>query len=892
MKKIDRSRRAAVLGISLVASAATALAQNATAPSSQQAPQDQVQEVVVSGIRYSLEAALAVKREDVQNVEVIKAEDIGKLPDKNVADAVQRLPGVNTASQAGGEGGFDENDRVAIRGTSPSLTQTTINGHAVASGDWFILDQFQLVGRSVSYTLLPAEIVSGVVVRKTQSADLTEGGVAGNVDIQTRHPLDFKKDFTVQAFAGAEYSDLSAKASPQVNGLLSWKNADSTFGLLGQGFYEERKLRRDGQEFLGYTTIPGTITDSGGNTVPNPMVAGNPALAGAAMPNEIGSALFEQTRKREGGLIDLQFAPTDHLSFDLNGFYSQLKADNVNRNYMLFLINQINNHVPPTSSTVTNGTVVAAGWPVGTTNAIVYDQISRPGAEARTYYVDLNGKFQANDALTFFGQIGYTNGLGNTPTQPAYEACQNGAFSYDMSSGINHPASVTYAGSGSPTGSSTCWAWNDITSATDKETYGQLDALWKVDSGVFQSVKGGIRYAVHEHIVKFPENGGCLSTCWSTVPTYSGGLYPSDFASGLGAGPLTHVWLYDQSAIADYVAAHVSTGPSRYYWPGESDVKENDWAGYLMANIGGEAWQGNFGVRVVSTHEYSLVNVSGGTNPIDTSAFGPYTPTAFYNNYLNILPSANLKFDLRKDLVMRFSAAQTMARPDYSAIGGAVSLTDLNWTGNGGNPNLKPIRSANYDGTLEWYFAPQSLLSVGLFYMDMSSYVDFKTSTINYYNMFYKQYGPYNISSPFNTTAEVKGYELAWQQPIWSGFGVQANFTHANGSTADGTPLVGTSSQTYNVTGYYEQKWVSVRLAYTYRSHYLVGLDRSFAENQDSFGSLDASFNLRVTDAIRISFDALNLTDETLKYYGNTTAQPRAFYDNGRQFYAGVHLTL
>jgi outer membrane receptor protein involved in Fe transport len=106
----------------------------------------------------------------------------------------------------------------------------------------------------------------------------------------------------------------------------------------------------------------------------------------------------------------------------------------------------------------------------------------------------------------------------------------------------------------------------------------------------------------------------------------------------------------------------------------------------------------------VSTHQYSPVNVSGGTNPIDTSAFGPYTPTAFYNNFTNILPSASLKFDLRKDLVMRFSAAQTMARPDYSAIGGAVSLTDLNWTGNGGNPNLKPIKSANYDGTLEWYF--------------------------------------------------------------------------------------------------------------------------------------------------------------------------------------------
>ena len=294
---------------------------------------DQLQEVVVTGIRFSLTKALEMKRADVQNSEVIEASDIGKLPDKNVADAVQRLPGVNTASASGGEGGFDENDRVAIRGTSPSLTQTTINGHSVSSGDWFLLDQYQLVGRSVSYALLPSEMVGAVVVHKAQSADMTEGGVAGDVDIRTVRPLDLKKDFTLSAFLGGEYGDLAAKGSPQANAMLAWKNPDSSFGVLVQGFYEERKIRRDGQEFLGYATIAPT----------NPMAVANPALAGAAIPNEIGSALFEQTRKREGGTFDVQFAPNDRLSFDLNGFYSDMKADNYNTNYMAFLIEQINN---------------------------------------------------------------------------------------------------------------------------------------------------------------------------------------------------------------------------------------------------------------------------------------------------------------------------------------------------------------------------------------------------------------------------------------------------------------------------------------------------------------------------------------------------------------------
>jgi iron complex outermembrane receptor protein len=294
----------------------------------------------------------------------------------------------------------------------------------------------------------------------------------------------------------------------------------------------------------------------------------------------------------------------------------------------------------------------------------------------------------------------------------------------------------------------------------------------------------------------------------------------------------------------------------------------------------------------VYTHEYSLVNIAGGSNPITTSAFGPFTPTAFDNNYIDILPSANLKFDITKDLQLRFAAAETMARPDYSALGGAVNLTYLNWTGNGGNPNLKPIRAATYDTTLEWFFGPQSLLAASIFYMDFSSYVDYLNGTQIFYNQQYKEFGPYTISSPFNTTAQDKGFELAYEQPIWRGFGVQANYTHALGQTGDGTPMVGTSAQTYNATGYYENKLLSVRLAYTYRSHYLVGLDRSFAENQANTDSLDASLNVNVTDHISVSFDALNLTNEILKYYGEITTQPRAFYNNGRQYYAGVHLTL
>src|SRR5271168_3146092 len=183
------------LGLSLVAP----LAYSQTAPTAPVADTGApLEEVVVTGIRFSLEQSLEKKHAATTLVEVITAEDIGKMPDKNIADSLQRVPGMTLSSAGATEGGFDENDRVSMRGTNPSLTQTLVDGHNVAAGDWFVLNQTAEVGRSVSYTLLPSEIVSQVVVQKSSSASLVEGGVAGSIDIVTRKPLeDFSKPFTL-----------------------------------------------------------------------------------------------------------------------------------------------------------------------------------------------------------------------------------------------------------------------------------------------------------------------------------------------------------------------------------------------------------------------------------------------------------------------------------------------------------------------------------------------------------------------------------------------------------------------------------------------------------------------------------------------------------------------
>ena len=212
----------------------------------------EVQQVVVTGVRAALEQSLRQKRNADSVVEVVTAEDIGKMPDKNVADAIQRLPGVNTQSSAGGEGGFGENDRVSLRGTSPSLQQTLFNGHAISTGDWFLLNQIGgNVGRSSSFSLLPSELVGSIVVQKSATADLVEGGVSGAINVITRRPLDFRQPLTFEASAQANYNDLSSKTKPHVSALVAMKNAANTAGFLLQGFSEKAAVRRDGQEILG-----------------------------------------------------------------------------------------------------------------------------------------------------------------------------------------------------------------------------------------------------------------------------------------------------------------------------------------------------------------------------------------------------------------------------------------------------------------------------------------------------------------------------------------------------------------------------------------------------------------------------------------------------------------
>lgn len=845
----------------------------------QEAPIAGPQTVVVTGVRAALEQSLRQKRNADAVVEVVTAEDIGKMPDKNVADAIQRLPGVNTQSSAGGEGGFGENDRVSLRGTSPSLQQTLFNGHAISTGDWFVLNQIGgNVGRSSSFSLLPSELVGSIVVQKSPTADLVEGGVSGAINVITRRPLDFKQQLTVEGSVQANYNDLSGKTEPHLSGLVSWKNAANTAGILVQGFSEKASVRRDGQEILGYTPISATSAAA----------IANPALAGVIVPTFIGAALFEQTKKREGGAFDIEVRPNRDLTLDLNGFYSKLEAPHQNTNSLAAPANSINSlGLIPINPVVRNNTLVGAGF---TRNAGEVDNIYRPDAGGESWYLDFNGKWRVSERFSLSGKVGKTHGVGWDRDDVYYQNNVDGGMVYALN-GLS-PAAVSYPGGNTAVPGSTAWAGGGESQSVDKEEYAQLDGELRLDNPTFQSFRFGARWTDHERTAEHPlETRPGPVGFTNPQPAWSGQMYPGDFGSDIGGYSGIPYFKYDGAALGAWGAIpgnRLLDYVLRHNWMNEFEVAEKTAAVYGMVDFGGDRWSGNIGLRAIETRQTTVVNLPGGPTPITGSAFGPYTPTTFKRTYRDYLPSANLKYDLTPDLTIRTALAKTIARPDYSALGGSVSLNDDALSGSGGNVNLDPVRSTNFDIGAEWYYAPKALLSAGLFYMDLRSIVAQGTSTGSYYNNKRETFTEYQITSPYNTSGRNRGVELSWQQPFLDNFGMLVNYTYADGELDDGGELLNSSKNTYNVTGYFENERFSARLAYNWRSKYKAGVDRGASQHVDDMPSLAASVNVKLTDKLTLTFDALNLTNETIKMYAENEDRPRAFYSNGRTFYLGL----
>ena len=356
IKGMDMGIRAFLIGS---ASAVALLSGAAYAQAAPQSPaSDEPQDVVVTGIRASLAAALDTKRKSDAIVDSVSAEDVGKFPNTNVAEALTLVPGVTVDRQ------FGQGEKISILGTDPALNRTLLNGQTVASADWFILDT---PGRTFNYALLAPQLVGSVDVYKTPEPRLDEGSIGGTVIVNTRKPLDLKP-LTLAASLGYLWNDRSRKGDIQGSALASWHNDSGTFGVLVAFQRAKDRLRRDGLESYGTMRADqwdGKNTDNPVSSIANgtctgacaTTLAANPA---AISPNAFGTSYFQQDRERLSYSAVVQWKPVEQLTLEANWLKIKATYDNLNQSMYAFQGNTWNSLGALSGITVANGVVTSS----------------------------------------------------------------------------------------------------------------------------------------------------------------------------------------------------------------------------------------------------------------------------------------------------------------------------------------------------------------------------------------------------------------------------------------------------------------------------------------------------------------------------------------------------
>ena len=849
---------------------------------------ENIEKIEVRGIRASSKADINNKRFANAVVDTITAEDIGKFPDKNVADSLARITGVGISRE------FGEGEKITIRGSGPSKNRTLLNGQNVATADWFILDN---PSRGFNFTLLPSSLVKTLEVYKSAEADIDEGSIGGTVIMRTRKPLELEAN-TIDIGIQGQYSDVSEETDPLLDALYSWKNEDETFGVLVSATKQDRTVRREGLEVLGWTPEDDN---------------------GYRAPKDIGNPVFKQDRERTTFFASLQYIPVDGLDMTLNVLDSKMEADNINSNLLIRPQNNLDSlgNTSSVDKNIYKGTVASGG-------SYEWDFINRESS-TETSSIDLDINYEA-DNFTLHAQLGTTDAKGGTYNEtswsfvPNVDASQSG-YEFDLSGKPSVNVGVD------PTDGSLWsqnWTWGGNKPTTDEEVYGQLDFEIPVSLGAISSIEVGAKYRDHDRTQgrqayswHWQKADGSTPYMWDifqqcpTLDTCNQTSGTESVASNVVSGNVTEQLKGNRDGFMELGfgedAEYAIHNNLAEIW----ELNEKILAGYVKGNFDGDGFRGNLGIRIVQTkQEASSYNFSGDSWGLETVGgdWETYLSPSYKEwvteerDYTEILPSLNVAFDITQDQIVRFAAARVMARPNYSDLAPIVSLGDLNGefpVGSAGNPNLKPEIANQFDLAWEWYFGDASLLSVGYFYKDIQSYRTSGTYVDQFYNESESEWVDVTITRPENGLGgSTDGVEIGYQQ-AFGDFGVSANYTYTNASSDQerdpemlGSGLVeGVSDHMANAQVFYENDTFGARLMYNYRTDWYKGVSWTGAElYNDDYGQLDFSASYNITENFRLSVEGVNLTDEEVVEYDQVESRLMSIYQNGRRFVVGLNV--
>ncbi|WNO52388.1 TonB-dependent receptor [Stakelama saccharophila] len=860
---------------------------------------DATQEIVVTGIRGSISRALEIKRESINVVDSITSEDLGKLPDQNVAESLQRIPGV-TIERNRGDGQF-----VSVRGLGPDFNAVTLNGRTLATDN---------VGRAFSFDVLPSELIAGADVYKSPTAAINGASIGATVNIRTIRPLD-QNEHVVAASARADYSELRDAFSPNLSTLVSVRNEAGTFGVAISASYINRKTRDD--EFtIGAGHVKRSSTDGGyfeGRLGPDV-----DDFTNVDTPSNLSPFFVVSDKERFGLSGTVQLKPTDNLLFTLDTLYTHLDqldlytglaydfsggtlVDQVlEGNSAVYqkleggFVDEIIQRTPRKSDTFLIG--LNTEWNKGPLDLAVDVSYSKASLNGRT-----------GNYFTTIRRTGMTMWYDRRSGNPIYDYGFSSPDYADAPIDLEHIGAHYFIDGG------------DL--RTDKTFEAKIDGSYEVSdaltlhAGVSRQTRDKDQDAYSQSF------GGQCAFCGGTLyyPMPSGLFHATDmnFFSKYGGGNIVRDWVgYDPleliRSLQDYRTAD---GESLYefphYDPAQSSlVTERVWLGYLMADwktdIGGMPLAVNAGVRVEDTHFTSAgaaqtilsARPNGqGQNIIEVS---DVVPIDFDGHYTDVLPSMNVRLDLTDNLLLRFAASKVMTRPTLDDLSPAQSIQTNpgNETIRRGNPDLLPFRAKQAEIGLEWYFQQLGVLSATAFYKDIDSFVSLQTTPQQVDQVIFQVTQPANGEG-----AKVKGVEVGYRQTFdflpgaFSGLGAEASYTYvdstanyANDVTGVRYGLEGLSPNSYTLVGFYEKGPVQARVAYTWRDRFLQVANGRNGDPEyfDAYGQLDASLTIALTDNLSLTANALNLTDSNEFIYSTTTDRTKEYRTTGRRYSLGV----
>lgn len=923
--------RRSLLGVAIASAlhSPIALSQEADAQNVNDAP---VEVIEVRGLVSSLKRAMSDKKENLAVSDGIAAEDLGKFPDLNVAESLQRITGVSI-DRNGGEG-----QQVTVRGFGPQFNTVLVNGRQIASDD---------AGRAFNFDVIAADQITGANIYKSGVANLQSGGIGSTINVTTARPFDYDGFQAVGSVKGM-YESLSEETSPQASFLVSNTFADDRFGVLLAVSHQERQVQINRIQTAGWR--PGLTLSNRNDGV---------LATNVYLPRNWDQVVDEQDRTRTNASLVAQFAPTDDVTITVDGFVSKFEVDSQ--------VTDLASWFEP--DRVGSAQISEFGTAIQFTQEIDLHQGSgnpasdfvsstRGVRDVTNKGFGINVDWQINDALSATFDVSNSTAENDIAGEGRFNVVGIiNNYSFDSTGGT---PTVEHDGFGNgqlPDISLNRLHYNDlgnVVASEDEVTEYKADFTYLADSDVFRKVDFGILRSEREKFV-FQEFASQCAFCGYGTAAPIDALNIRPFTANNFFSGLIDTWYtYDGDAYLDYLASQgaavIPTLQPNYY-----NIEEDVTALYAQFefgyDIGDMPLTMNFGARyeetdvAVSAVQAFISDVVPTTDlTLFANRFAPAQDIVGTSSYSNLLPSLNVKLEVQDDMIVRFSRYDSLTRPTMSQMSPATTFGEprrQNLQASGGNPSLQPFEAENWDLSFEWYYSDDSVFSFAVFSKDVENFIVTLSGEESYtltdrsaadgFRCAADDCAPgvsldpqdptrdvvadteelngeseiYTVTRPQNgETATVNGFEIALTHVWDNGFGFTANATVVN-SDAE---VSGDTTQTFALPGlgdsqnlilFYERDAFQARLAFNNRESFLFALDNTSVGGAtgepvttETYGQWDISASYEINENFTVFFEGINITEEELTQVGRFPDQIYSIEDNGSRYAVGVRGTF